>query len=207
MKRRIIVGITGASGIVYALNLLRALIRQPLEVHLIMTRDGRKVAAHEMAQEGRMAAILEAHFGAERHPQARLVEHEADNYFAAPASGSFRHDGMVVLPCSMKTLAAVASGLAGNLLTRAADICLKERRPLVLVPRETPLSRLHLENMLRVTKAGGIILPPAPGFYHRPSTIDDLVNFVVARVLDHLGIPHDLLNEWGTMNAPTDGSV
>ncbi len=106
MKRRIIVGITGASGIVYALNLLRALIRQPLEVHLIMTRDGRKVAAHEMEREGRMAAILEAHFGAERHPQARLVEHEADNYFAAPASGSFRHDGMVVLPCSMKTLAA-----------------------------------------------------------------------------------------------------
>ena len=206
MTHRIVVGITGASGIVYALNLLRALIRRPLEVHLIVTRDGRKVAAHEIEQEGRMAGIIEKHYGAERHPQARLVEHDADNYFAPPASGSFHHDGMVVLPCSMKTLASVASGMAGNLLTRAADICLKERRPLVLVPRETPLSRLHLENMLRVTKAGGIILPPAPGFYHRPTSIDDLVNFVVARVMDHLGIQHDLLNEWGS-NDSTDGIV
>ena len=107
---------------------------------------------------------------------------------------------------AVKTLAAVASGVAGNLLTRAADICLKERRPLVLVPRESPLSRIHLENMLRVTRAGGIILPPAPGFYHRPQTIDDLVNFVVARVMDQFGINHDLLNEWGT-HAPTDRSV
>ncbi|MBL0713604.1 MAG: UbiX family flavin prenyltransferase [Desulfosarcina sp.] len=203
MKRRIVVGVTGASGTVYAMNLLRALIRQPLEVHLILTADGRKVAAHEIGQEGRIVDILEKHFGAVRHPEARLVEHDPDNYFAAPASGSFRHDGMVVLPCSMKTLAAVASGLAGNLLTRAADICLKERRPLVLVPRETPLSRLHLENMLRVTEAGGIILPPSPGFYHRPSTLEDLVNFVVARVMDQIGINHDLLHEWGA-NDPTD---
>ncbi len=203
MRRRIIVGISGASGTVYAMNLLRALVRQPLEIHLILTADGRKVAAHEIGQEGRMAYILEKHFGAVRHPESRLVEHDPDNYFAAPASGSFRHDGMVILPCSMKTLAAVASGVAGNLLTRAADICLKERRPLVLVPRESPLSQIHLENMLRVTRSGGIILPPSPGFYHRPQTIDDLVNFVVARVMDQLGINHDLLNEWGT-HAPTD---
>ncbi len=202
MRRRFIVGISGASGTVYAMNLLRALVRQPLEIHLILTDDGRKVAAHEIGQEGRMAYILEKHFGAVRHPEARLVEHDPDNYFAAPASGSFRHDGMVILPCSMKTLAAVASGVAGNLLTRAADICLKERRPLVLVPRESPLSRVHLENMLQVTRAGGIILPPAPGFYHRPQTIDDLVNFVVARVMDQLGINHDLLNEWGSNDPP-----
>ncbi len=206
MRRRYIVGISGASGTVYAMNLLRALVRQPLEIHLILTDDGRKVAAHEIGQEGRMAYILEKHFGAVRHPEARLVEHDPGNYFAAPASGSFRHHGMVILPCSMKTLATVASGVAGNLLTRAADICLKERRPLVLVPRETPLSRVHLENMLQVTRAGGIILPPAPGFYHRPQTIDDLVNFVVARVMDQLDINHDLLNEWGS-NDPADRSL
>ncbi|MDJ0722388.1 MAG: UbiX family flavin prenyltransferase [Desulfobacterales bacterium] len=206
MRRRYIVGISGASGTVYAMNLLRALVRQPLEIHLILTDDGRKVAAHEIGQEGRMAYILEKHFGAVRHPEARLVEHDPGNYFAAPASGSFRHDGMVILPCSMKTLAVVASGVADNLLTRAADICLKERRPLVLVPRETPLSRVHLENMLQVTRAGGIILPPAPGFYHRPQTIDDLVNFVVARVMDQLDINHDLLNEWGS-NDPADRSL
>ena len=206
MRHRIVVGISGASGTIYAMNLLRVLVRQPLEIHLILTADGRKVASHEIGQEGRMAYILEKHFGAVRHPEARLVEHDPENYFAAPASGSFRHDGMVVLPCSMKTLAAVASGHAGNLLTRAADICLKERRPLVLVPRESPLSRIHLENMLRVTRAGGIILPPAPGFYHRPQTIDDLVNFVVARVMDQLGIGHDLLTEWGT-NAPADQRI
>ena len=206
MKRRIIVGISGASGTVYAMNLLRALVRQPLEIHLILTADGRKVAAHEIGQQGRMAYILEKHFGAVRHPEARLVEHDPDTYFAALASGSFRHDGMVILPCSMKTLAAVASGMAGNLMTRAADICLKERRPLVLVPRESPLSEIHIENMLRVTRAGGIILPPAPGFYHRPQTIDDLVNFVVARVMDQLGINHDLLTEWGN-HAPSERRV
>ncbi|HYA02714.1 MAG TPA: UbiX family flavin prenyltransferase, partial [Syntrophobacteria bacterium] len=107
------------------------------------------------------------------------------------------HAGIVVVPCSMKTLAAIATGVADNLITRSADVCLKERRPLILVPRETPLSTIHLENMLRAARAGALILPPAPGFYHRPRRVEDLVDFVVARILDHLGISHCLVGEWG----------
>lgn len=197
MPRRIVVGVTGASGAVYAQRLLQALVRKPLEVHLIVSRDGRQVAAHELGPNGRLAEAYEKGGGSGRHPEARLAEHAPDDFFALPASGSFRHDGMVVVPCSMKTLAAVATGKADNLLTRAADICLKERRRLVLVPRETPLSLLHLENMLRVTRAGGVILPPAPGFYHQPRQVTDLVDFVVARILDQLGLEHELLGEWG----------
>jgi len=197
MAHRLVVGVTGASGAVYARRLLEALVSKPLEVHLIVSRDGRQVAAHELGPAARLSEIFEAPAGAGRHPEAHLVEHAPDDFFAPPASGSFRHDGMVVVPCSMKTLAAVAAGKADNLLTRAADICLKERRRLVLVPRETPLSLLHLENMLRVTRAGGVILPPAPGFYHQPQRVDDLVNFVVARIMDQLGLAHDLLGEWG----------
>ena len=197
MTQRLIVGITGASGAVYALNLLRELIRHPLEIHVVTTPDGRQVAAHELGGKGRLVEMVQAQGAAVTHPQARLREHPPDSFFAPPASGSFRHHGMVVVPCSMKTLAAVAGGTAENLLTRAADICLKERRPLVLVPRETPLSLIHLENMVRITRAGGVILPPAPGFYHRPAAVEDLVNFVVARILDQLGIRHQLLAEWG----------
>src|SRR5690242_10495997 len=116
---------------------------------------------------------------------------------AASASGSALNAGMVICPCSMGTLSAISTGASRSLVERAADVALKERRPLVLVPRESPLSAIHLENMLRVTRAGAIVLPAAPGFYHRPSSIDDLVNFVVARVLDHLSIEHQLTTRWG----------
>jgi 4-hydroxy-3-polyprenylbenzoate decarboxylase len=116
---------------------------------------------------------------------------------AAPASGSALSAGMVVCPCSMGTLSAIAAGSSRSLVERAADVALKERRPLVLVPRETPLSTIHLENMLRVTRAGAIVLPAAPGFYHRPTRIEDLVDFIVARVLDHLGVEHGLVPRWG----------
>lgn len=194
----LVVGITGASGVVYGVRLVQALLERPLEVHLIVSPDGRKVLAHELGLEGDVTAILRRDYGGGHHPAARLRDHAPESFFAPPASGSFRHDGMAVVPCSMKTLAAVAAGLADNLLNRAADICLKERRPLVLVPRETPLSRIHLGNMLRVSEAGAVVLPPAPGFYHRPQKVSDLVDFVVARILDQLGLPHDLLAPWGS---------
>jgi 4-hydroxy-3-polyprenylbenzoate decarboxylase len=122
---------------------------------------------------------------------------------ARPASGSARNAGMVICPCSMGTVAAIAAGTSRSLVERAADVALKERRPLVLVPRETPLSAIHLENMLRVTRAGAVVLPAAPGFYHRPSTIAELVDFVVARVLDHLGVEHAVGHRWG--EEPGDG--
>jgi 4-hydroxy-3-polyprenylbenzoate decarboxylase len=196
MTERLIVAICGASGSIYALSLLRELLARPLEVHVIASPAGRQVMSHELGYEGNLSALLEKSFGSFRNPEASLVEHRAETFFAPPASGSFKHDGMVVVPCSMKTLAAIASGVADNLVTRAADVCLKERRPLILVPRETPFSTIHLENMLRAARTGALILPPAPAFYHGPKTVQDLVDFVVARILDHLRISHRLVGEW-----------
>ena len=200
MTERLIVAICGASGSIYALRLLRELLARPLEVHVIASPAGRQVMSHELGYEGNLPALLEKTFGSGRDPGAFLVEHRAETFFAPPASGSFKHAGMVVVPCSMKTLAAIAAGVADNLVTRAADVCLKERRPLILVPRETPLSTIHLENMLRAARAGALILPPAPAFYHGPKTIENLVDFVVARILDHLGISHRLVGEWTREN-------
>lgn len=197
MRERLIVAVCGASGSIYALTLLRELLARPLEVHVITSPAGRKVLGHELGYGGSMSELLDSTFGSFRHADAALLEHDAETLFAPPASGSFKHGGMVVVPCSMKTLAAIATGVADNLITRSADVCLKERRPLILVPRETPFSIIHLENMLRAARAGALILPPAPGFYHRPQTVEDLVRFVVARILDHLGISHRLVGEWG----------
>jgi len=197
MIEKLVVGISGASGAIYGAALIGELLRQPLEVHVVVTPDGRQVMAHELGSGGRLDAILDQRWGGRRHSQARMIEHAADNFFAPPASGSFRHQGMVVAPCSVKTLGAIAGGLADNLMVRAADICLKERRPLILVPRETPLSRIHLHNMLRVTDAGATVLPPAPAFYFQPESIQDMVDFVVGRILDQLGVAHNLLAQWG----------
>lgn len=195
---RLLVALTGASGSLYGVRLIRELVRHPLAVHVIISEMGRQVLAHELGKEGDLPAILESDATFLPHPGSRLVQHPFDTFFAPPASGSFHHDGMAVVPCSMKTAAAIASGLADNLIHRAADICLKERRPLVLVPRETPLSTIHLKNLLRLSEAGAVILPPSPGFYHHPASVDDLVDFVVARILDQFHLPHTLLGEWGT---------
>ena len=196
MNPKILVAITGASGAIYGAVLVAELLRRPIEVHLILSDYGRKVMAHELGISGPILPFLESEFSFVPHELSVLKEYLPDNLFAPPASGSFRHAGMVIAPCSMKTLAAIASGLADNLIVRSADVCLKEKRPLILLPRETPLSTIHLENMLKVARAGAVLHPPVPAFYHRPESVRDIVNATVGRVLDHLGISHDLAAEW-----------
>ena len=190
-EQRVVVGVTGASGSVYGLRLIRALLAlaPPFEVHAVASDPGKITWQYELGEP----------FAAEKvgGPHAdRLRVYAHDDLFCPLGSGSFRHRGMVVAPCSARTLGAIAAGLADGTVTRAADVCLKERRKLVLIVRETPLSRIHLENMLRVTDAGAVVLPASPGFYHHPTTVDELVDFVVARALDHLGITHAVGERW-----------
>jgi len=193
--RPIVVAITGASGAPYAVRLLEALVAAEREVQLIVSSHGLRLLQTET--EIRSVAELRERVGAVRWDRYITVFDDSDRG-ASPASGSALNAGMVICPCSMGTLSAIAVGASRSLIERAADVALKERRPLLLVPRETPLSAIHLENMLRVTRAGAIVMPASPGFYHRPSSIDDLVNFIVARVLDHLGVPHRLVSRWGS---------
>ena len=183
--RRIIVAISGASGAVYGARLLQVLRGLPgIETHLVVSDAGWRNLQHELGME-RPAAQALAH-----------QVHDVNNVGAAIASGSFQCHAMVVAPCSMRTLAAIAHGLADNLLTRAADVMLKERRRLVLMVRETPLHLAHLRNMVAVTEMGGIVCPPLPAFYLRPQTVDDLVNHSVARVLDLIDVEHQLAPRW-----------
>lgn len=187
---RIVVGLTGASGAVYARRLVEVLLAGGHRVDLVPSRAGAEVAAYEL---GEGPDTWRALAGA---PERLAIWGERD--FTAPfCSGSAHHDGMAVVPCSMGTLARIAAGTAETLLLRAADVCLKERRRLVLVARETPLSLIHIENMARATRAGAVVLPAAPGFYQRPERIEDLVDFVVGRTLSALGIGHRLLPAWG----------
>lgn len=195
--RNIVVAVTGASGSIYGIRLVRALMHFPVRVHLAVSSSGRQVMAHETAYaSGPLEAFLRED-GTVFHEQAGINEISPNDFFAPIASGSFRHNGMVIAPCSMNTLAAIANGITDNLIHRAADVCLKERRTLILLPRETPLSLVHLKNMVRAAEAGAVIMPPCPGFYSRPATIEALVDSVVARILDHLGLPHDLSPRWG----------
>jgi 4-hydroxy-3-polyprenylbenzoate decarboxylase len=183
-------GITGASGAPYAVRLLRALNDSGTPVRLIVSGYGLRLLAAETEIDGIEA--LRAATG----DWSRLELYDSLDRGATPASGSAPSAGMVVCPCSMGTLASIAAGTSRSLVERAADVALKERRPLILVPRETPLSLIHLENMTRLTRAGATIMPAAPGFYHRPQSIDDMVDFVVARILDHLGVDHQLGKRW-----------
>jgi 4-hydroxy-3-polyprenylbenzoate decarboxylase len=184
MPDRLVVGISGATGVVYGVRLLEVLRHSDVETHLVITRPAVRTLRDELDLSVRQVEAL-----------ANVV-HPVTDIGASIASGSFRTLGMVVAPCSMRTLAAIAAGLGDNLLTRAADVTLKERRRLVLLVRETPLGLLHLRNMLTVTEAGAIVMPPLPAFYLRPRTIAELIDQTVGRVLGLFGIANELEREW-----------
>jgi 4-hydroxy-3-polyprenylbenzoate decarboxylase len=192
--------LTGASGQVYGLRLLECLLAAGCAVQFIHSAAARVVLRQEMNLElpEASAAAREVLLACYAGLPGALTVHERMDWFAPVASGSSAPDAVVICPCSMGTLAAIAQGCAENLIERAADVALKEGKKLILVPRETPFSAIHLENMLRLSRAGATILPPNPGFYHHPQSIGDLVDFIVARLLDQLGVPHALAARWGT---------
>ena len=190
----IVMAITGASGAPYAVRLLEQLLVAKQPVQLIVSSHGLRLLRTET--EITSIEALRTWVGMEAWEQYVTVFDDNDRG-AAPASGSARNRGMVICPCSMGTVSAISQGTSRSLVERAADVALKERRTLILVPRETPYSVIHLENMLRLTRAGAVILPASPGFYHRPASISALVDFVVARVLDQLDVEHHLGRRWG----------
>ncbi|HEV7280125.1 MAG TPA: flavin prenyltransferase UbiX [Pirellulaceae bacterium] len=194
----IAVGFTGASGAVYGLRLIEALIELGHQVHLSISPSGREVLLQETGRRLDLDRFDPEVLLGKRVPADRLVYWHHANMLAPLASGSFLTRGMVICPCSGGTLSSVAHGASDNLVERAADAHLKERRPLILVPRETPLSLVHLDNMKRAAEVGAVILPASPGWYHGVSRLEDLVDFVVARILDQLRIRHDLMRRWGS---------
>ncbi|OZI50864.1 UbiX family flavin prenyltransferase [Bordetella genomosp. 4] len=192
IRRRLIVAITGASGAIYGVRILQELRRHPeWESHLVMSSSGALTAAQELSMKRSEIESLAD------------VVHSVKDIGASISSGSFATDGMVIAPCSMKTLASVALGMADNLVSRAADVALKERRRVVLLARETPLNLAHLRNMTSVTEMGAIVCPPVPAFYNQPKSLDDVVNHTVGRVLDLFGIKHThLLERWDGLRKP-----
>ena len=199
LERRVTLAVTGASGSQYALRLLECLVRADVEVFFLISQAAQLVMATETElklppKPQALEAFLTEHYQA-REGQIRVFGKQ--DWMSPVASGSGAPSAMVVCPCSTGTLAAIATGASNNLIERAADVALKERRQLILVPRESPYSTIHLENMLGLSRMGAVILPASPGFYHQPQTIDDLVDFVVARILNQLGIEQNLLKRWG----------
>jgi len=199
MPKTICLAFTGASGMPYGIRLLECLLEAGCRVQLLYSQVAQIVARQEMALELPARAAETQTFFRERYATlpGTLEVYGREEWFAPVASGSNPPDAMVVCPCTMGTLASIAQGLASNLIERAADVVLKEGRKLVLVPRETPFSAIHLENMLRLSRAGAVILPPNPGFYHHPKSIEEVVDFVVARILDQVAVPHALMQRWG----------
>lgn len=195
-SKRLIVAITGASGASYAVRLLQVLSEiANIETHLVVSDSGLLNLQQELDMSfAQLEALVD-------------VTHHINDVGATIASGSFQSDGMVVAPCSMRTLAAVAHGLSDNLITRAADVMLKERRRLILMVREAPFNLAHLRNMTSVTEMGGIIYPPLPCFYHRPQTIADIIDHTVSRVVDLLGIPHTLAPRWEGLTAANQNNL
>ncbi len=198
-KHPIVLAITGASGAAYAMRLLEVLLKADETVYLMISQAGLMVLGMEekLALSNKpniMRTRLLEKFNC--RPEQLHVFGEQD-WLAPPASGSAKIKGMAVVPCTTGTLGAIAAGVSNCLINRAADVCLKEKTPLILMVRETPFSTVHLDNMLKLAQAGATIMPANPGFYHDPQTLDDIVDFMVARVLDHLGVEQDLLSEWG----------
>jgi 4-hydroxy-3-polyprenylbenzoate decarboxylase len=181
---RIIVGITGASGAIFGVRLLEALRKAGVETHLVISKWGARTLAHETV------------YSFEQVQAMASVCHNPNDQGAVISSGSFATDGMIIAPCSVRTLAAIAQGVGDNLVHRAADVVLKERRKLVLMVRESPLHEIHLENMLRLTRMGAVVMPPMPAFYNHPQSLDDMVNHLVMRALDQFGITLDLMKRW-----------
>jgi 4-hydroxy-3-polyprenylbenzoate decarboxylase len=200
MSQTVCLALTGASGMPYGLRLLECLLQADCRVQLLYSQAAQIVARQEMnfelpSRPANAKAALISRFPAVDRDKLQVFGRE--EWFAPVASGSNPPDAMVICPCSMGTLAGIAQGLSDNLIERAADVVLKEGRKLVIVPRETPFSAIHLENMLRLNRAGAVILPPSPGFYHHPQSVQDIVDFVVARVLDQIRVPHQLMQRWG----------
>jgi flavin prenyltransferase len=200
--RTITLAFTGASGMPYGIRLLEILLAGGNRVYLLYSQAAQIVAHQELqlvlpSRPKDAEELFSSRFNA---AEGQLRVFGREEWFAPVASGSNPADAMVVCPCTMGTLAAIAAGLSQKLIERAADVMLKENRKLILVPRETPFSAIHLENMLKLTRSGAVILPANPGFYHHPATVQDVVDFVVARILDHLGVAHSLMPRWGTEN-------
>ena len=199
MNKTVAVAWTGASGLPYGLRLVDCLLAAGCKVWLMYSQAAQIVAKQETdlvlpAQPREAQRLLAERF---KDTAGLLKVFDRNDWNAPPASGSNPPDAYIICPCTMGTLAELAAGMAKDLITRAADVVLKEGRTLIVVPRETPFSAIHLENMLRLTHAGAVILPPNPGFYHHPKDIDGLVDFVVARILDRVGVPHQLMARWG----------
>ncbi|HYF81594.1 MAG TPA: flavin prenyltransferase UbiX [Clostridia bacterium] len=189
--KKIVVGITGASGSIYAKRLIEELLSKGIYTHIICTDNGRKVMEYETSIE------LEKWVQELKRQYSHVQLEDINNLFAGVASGSYKFDAAVIIPCSMGTLAEISNGFAKNLLCRVADVALKESRKLIIVPRETPLNAIHLENMLKLARLNVTILPAMPGYYHMPQTLQDLVDFVVGKVLDCLSIENTLFKKWG----------
>ncbi len=197
--KTITLALTGASGMPYGMRLLQCLLQSGVRVQLVYSQAAQIVAKQEMdfvlpARPQDAEKILRERFGAF---SGELKVYGRDDWFAPMASGSNPGDAMVICPCTMGTLGKIAAGISDDLICRAADVMLKEKRTLILVPREMPFSAIHLENMLKLSHAGAVIMPPNPGFYYHPQSVQELVDFVVARVLDHLGVPQSLTKRWG----------
>lgn len=189
--KKFIVGITGASGSIYGMRLAEELLKNNMQVHLVVTENGRKVIESEIGENA------DTFINRLNDTYSNLITHDINNMASSIASGSFKTNGMIIMPCSMATLGEIAMGISKNLLGRSADVCLKERRKLIIVPRETPLNNIHLRNMLYLSEAGAEVLPAMPGFYQKPETVNDMVDFIVGKVLDALNIKNNLFKKWG----------